>query len=132
MRIKALANHWEKQAKATLTSEEYSFRLPLEDAAKIAALAEMYPKRTKNEILGELVSAALEELETNFPYIQGSRVTEHDEMGDPIYEDIGPTPRFLDLCKKYHSVIDRAGVGNYSDFPGRLDGIQLRSAGLWG
>ncbi|TNC81330.1 MAG: type 1 pili tip component [Oleiphilus sp.] len=107
MRIKALANHWEKQAKATLTSEEYSFRLPLEDAAKIAALAEMYPKRTKNEILGELVSAALEELETNFPYIQGSRVTEHDEMGDPIYEDIGPTPRFLDLCKKYHSVIKK-------------------------
>lgn len=105
MKIKALAQHWEKQAKATLTTEEYAFRLPVEDAAKIAALAEMYPKRTKNEILGELVSAALEELEVSFPYVQGSHVTEHDEMGDPLYEDVGPTPRFLDLSKKYRTLI---------------------------
>jgi len=105
MKIKALASHWEKQAKATLTTEEYSFRLPVEDAAKIAALAEMYPKRTKNEILGELISSALEELETNLPYIQGKQILEHDEMGDPIFEDVGPTPRFLNLSKKYRLLI---------------------------
>jgi len=105
MKIKSLAEHWEKQAKATMTSETYSFQLPIEDAAKIAALAEMYPKRSKNEILGELISAALEELETGFPYIQGKKVLAHDEMGDPIYEDVGPTPRFLDLSKKYHALI---------------------------
>jgi len=107
MKIKALARYWEKQAKATMTTDEYSFRLPIEDAAKIAALAEMYPKRTKNEILGELLSSALDELETSFPYVAGTTVVEKDEMGDPLYEDVGPTPRFLDLSKKYRSIMKR-------------------------
>lgn len=108
MKIKALAQYWEKQAKATLTTDEYSFRLPIEDAAKISALAEMYPKRTKNEILGELLSAALDELETSFPYVAGTKEIARDEMGDPMYEDIGPMPRFLDLSKKFRSIIKHA------------------------
>jgi predicted DNA-binding protein len=105
MKIKALAECWEQQAKATLTSDEYSLRLPLEDAAKITALAEMYPKRTKSEIIGELLSAALDELETSFPYVAGKKVITKDEMGDPIFEDIGPMPKFLDLSKKHSSVM---------------------------
>lgn len=105
MKIKALAECWEQQAKATLTSDEYSLRLPVEDAAKIIALAEMYPKRTKSEIIGELLSAALDELETSFPYVAGKKVITKDEMGDPIFEDIGSTPTFLDLSKKHYSVM---------------------------
>lgn len=105
MKIKALAQCWEQQAKATLTTDEYSLRLPVEDAAKITALAEMYPKRTKNEIIGELLSAALDELETSFPYIAGKKVISKDEMGDPVFEDVGPMPRFLGLSKKYSSVM---------------------------
>jgi len=105
MKIKALAECWEQQAKATFTSDEYSLRLPVEDAAKITALAEMYPKRTKSEIIGELLSAALDELETGFPYIEGKKVITKDEMGDPIFEDIGPMPKFLDLSKKHASVM---------------------------
>ncbi len=107
MKIKALAEYWEKQAKGSLTNEEYSFRLPVDDAAKIAALAEMYPKRTKGEIISELLSAALEELETSFPYKAGNHVVETDEMGDPLYEDIGPTPKFLDLSKKYRATLKK-------------------------
>ncbi|MDX1451567.1 MAG: type 1 pili tip component [Oleiphilaceae bacterium] len=107
MKIKALAEHWEKQAKATLTTEEYAVRLPIEDAAKIAALAEMYPKRSKTEIITELLSAALEEMETSMPYVAGKKVIETDEMGDPLYEDVGPTPKFLDLCKKYTSLLKK-------------------------
>lgn len=105
MKIKALTECWEQQAKATLTSDEYSFRLPLEDAAKITALAEMYPKRTKNEIIGELLSAALDELETSFPYVAGKKVATKDEMGDPVFEDVGPMPKFMSLSKKYCSVM---------------------------
>ncbi len=101
MKIKELTRYWEKQAKATMTEDEYSFRLPIEDAAKIEALAEMYPKRTQSEILGELLSSALEELETALPYVAGHKVVARDEMGDPMYEDLGPTPTFLDLSQTY-------------------------------
>ena len=109
MKIKALAECWEQQAKATFTSEDYTFRLPLDDAAKINALAEMYPKRTKSEIIGELLSAALDELETSFPYIAGNKIISKDEMGDPMYEDIGPTPKFMELSKKYLSNFKQQG-----------------------
>jgi hypothetical protein len=109
MKIKSLAECWEKQAKATLTSEEFSLRLPLEDAAKINALTEMYPKRSRSEILGELISAALEELETAMPYVSGDKVIAHDEMGDPLYEDVGPTPVFMTLSKKHLSLLKQQG-----------------------
>lgn len=105
MKIKTLAASWEKQAKAILTAEEYAFRLPLEDAAKINALAEMYPKRSRSEILGELLSAALEELETSMPYISGEKVITYDEMGDAIYEDVGPTPKFINLSQKHLNLL---------------------------
>lgn len=109
MKIKSLAACWEKQAKATLTAEEFALRLPLEDAAKINALAEMYPKRNRSEILGELISAALEELETSMPYVLGDKVIAHDEMGDPLYEDVGPTPVFMNLSKKHLAILKQQG-----------------------
>jgi hypothetical protein len=105
MKVSTLAKVWEKTAKARLTSKEYTLHLPLEDAARIAALAEMYPKRTDKEILSELLSAALDELEASLPYISGSKVIALDEQGDPLYEDIGPTPRLIDLSKKYMALL---------------------------
>ncbi|MNG18048.1 hypothetical protein D3C84_1020770 [compost metagenome] len=61
----------------------------------------MYPKRHPEELLGELIGAALEELEKSFPYVKGSTVVATDEEGDPLYEDVGPTPRFLALSRRH-------------------------------
>ena len=105
MKITALVQDWEKNAKARLTQKEYKLRLQLEDAARIAALTEMYPLRSQEDIIGELISAALDELETSLPYVAGPRIVAQDEMGDPLYEDIGPTPRFIDLSKKYMTAL---------------------------
>lgn len=101
MKIRELARHWEQNAKGRLTKTAYSIHLDVEAAARLAALQEMYPKHHPEELLGELIGAALEELETSFPYVRGSRVIATDEEGDPMYEDIGPTPRFLALSRRY-------------------------------
>ncbi|MBM7059895.1 pilin assembly protein [Pseudomonas sp. UL073] len=101
MKIRELIGHWEQNAKGRLTRSSYQVHLDLESAARLAALSEMYPKRNVDELLSELVSSALEELETSLPYVKGSQVVATDEMGDPLYEDIGPTPRFLALSRKY-------------------------------
>src|SRR5262245_9045497 len=101
MKIRELVRHWEQNAKGRLTRSEYSIHLDLESAARLAALSEMYPKRSVEELIGELVGAALEELEASFPYVKGSQVVSTDEQGDPLYEDIGPTPRFLALSRRY-------------------------------
>ncbi len=101
MKIRDLVNNWEKNAKGRLSATPYQVHLDVEAAARLAALAEMYPKRSPEELLGELIGAALEELEASMPYVQGSQVVATDEQGDPLYEDIGPTPRFLSLARKY-------------------------------
>lgn len=105
MTLRELVKNWEKTSNAPLTEKEYSVRLTLKDAAKIAALAEMYPSRTVEQILTELVGAALNELEHTLPYIQGERISSLDERGDPIYEDVGPTSRFAELTRKHLSKI---------------------------
>jgi len=33
--------------------------------------------------------------------VPGPQVIATDEQGDPIYEDIGPTPRFLELSRQH-------------------------------
>lgn len=112
MKIRELAHHWEQNAKGRLTRSEYNVHLDLESAARLAALSEMYPKRSVEELIGELVGAALEELEASFPYVKGSQVVATDEQGDPLYEDIGPTPRFLALSRRYLQQLQRDGTSH--------------------
>lgn len=86
---------------------EFTVRLPLHDAARLLALAEMYPGRTETQLIGELLSAAIDELEAAFPYVQGSAVVAEDDHGDPIYEDAGLTPRFIALTRKHLRTLER-------------------------
>lgn len=109
MKIRELAKHWEQNAKGRLTKTGYAIHLDVESAARLAAISEMYPKRLPEELLGELIGAALEELETSFPYVKGNHVVATDEEGDPLYEDVGPTPRFLALSRRYlHDLTEQA------------------------
>lgn len=101
MKIRELIPHWERNGKGRLSPTSYQIRLELEAAARLAALQEMYPKHHIEELLGELIGAALEELESSLPYVKGSKVVALDEQGDPIHEDIGLTPRFLALSRQH-------------------------------
>lgn len=101
MKISELVSEWEKSATGRMSSKRYSIPLDIESAARLAALVEMYPKRSTEELLGELVGAALEAIESSLPYVRGSQVIATDEQGDPVYEDVGPTPRFLALSRKH-------------------------------
>lgn len=103
MTLRDLIKNWETTSSTPHTDEQYSVHLPKNDAAKIAALTEMYPGRTKEQIITELLGAALNELEHTLPYIEGDKVTAVDELGDPIYEDVGPTSKFATLTRKHLS-----------------------------
>ncbi|MBF8675382.1 pilin assembly protein [Pseudomonas fulva] len=109
MKIRELARHWEQNAAGTLSRTEHVLHLDLESEARLAALIDMYPKRTAEELLGELVGAGLEELEASFPYVQGRQVIATDEEGDPLYEDVGPTPRFLALSRQHLHALNGTG-----------------------
>lgn len=104
MKVQELVKLWEEIGAAELAEGEYTLRLPIEQAAKLAALKEMYPLRSTEELIGDLLSAAIIDLESSFPYISGNKVVSTDEEGHPLYEDVGPTPRYLSLTRKHLSL----------------------------
>ena len=67
MKISELPQHWETEKQTKERSHEYNLRLPLEDAARIAALAELYPDRNEADILNDMVEAALDDLVSQGP-----------------------------------------------------------------
>jgi hypothetical protein len=97
MRIAELIQRWEKGESARTSVCAYSVHLPLRDAARIEALRLMYPERSESQLMADLIRAALDELEVAMPYIPGQRIIAEDDYGDPIYEDLGPTPQFYSL-----------------------------------
>jgi hypothetical protein len=99
--FKELLQSWRDSAAAPRTARTYAVRLPVADAARLAALAQMFPGRTPEQLITELLGAALNEVEGVMPYVPGERVIATDEQGDPLYEDVGPTPRFMELARAH-------------------------------
>ena len=84
-------------------------RLPLEDAARLHALAELFPGQAIEEIVTDLLGASLDEIAAAIPYERGPKVISRDDQGDPVYEDVGLTPRFVELTRKYKKSLETAG-----------------------
>lgn len=83
--------------------------LEYHDAARLQALVEMYPGCDLSSVIADLLHTALDEVEEALPYVNGSRQISEDEFGDPLYEDIGPTPRFLALTRKHLRALETSG-----------------------
>ena len=43
------------------------------------------------------------------PYKPGKKVISQDEQGDPLYEDVGLSPRYMDLTRKYKKKLAGSG-----------------------
>ena len=109
MKFKALLDDWQKKTGPARTTTEYAVRLPVDDAARIQALVDMFPGQSRESIITDLLAAALQELAASMPYVAGKKVISQDEQGDPVYEDVGLTPRFMELTRKYKKKLAGAG-----------------------
>ena len=108
MKFKALLEHWKKQGKPQLTAREYAVRLPLDDAARLHALAELFPGQELEEIVTDLLHTALDEVAASMPYEPGPKVISNDDQGDPVYEDAGLTPRFIEISRRHRKSLAAA------------------------
>mgnify|MGYP001126213039 CR=1 FL=1 len=106
MRFKALLEAWRHDGTGPRTAAEYAVRLPVEDAARLQALTEMFPGRTREQIITDLLGAALQEMAAAMPYVPGKKVISTDEQGDPVYEDAGLTPRFAELARAHRKKLE--------------------------
>ncbi len=84
-----------------LTAEEYAVRLPLDDASRLHALSALFPAHGVEAIITDLLHTALDEIAAAMPYERGAKVISRDDQGDPLYEDIGLTPRFVELTRQF-------------------------------
>ncbi len=101
MKVRDLMSSWESASHKHHAEERYQLKLPVKDAARLEAITGLYPGLNKNEVLSQLVAAALDEVERQMPYKPGNKVVAEDELGDPLYEDVGLTPRYLELRHRY-------------------------------
>ena len=108
MKFKPLLDRWKKAAAPLKSAKEYAVRLPLDDAAKLQALAELFPGYSIEDIVTDLLGAGLDEIAAAMPYVKGSKIISSDDHGDPVYEDIGLTPRFIELTRKYKKNLEMA------------------------
>ena len=109
MRAADLHKVWSGPDNSRLTTKQYSFRLPVHVAANLAALCDLYPNKTKTELVGDLLAAALSEVIRHLPYERGSRigpVPDHPEWGDG-FEMKGLAAEFRQRANKHHKELER-------------------------
>lgn len=88
-----LLTEWEQRSADQADLISTNICIHESDHIKLLALSKLY-QLPPSELAGSLLQQALETLEAEMPYIPGNKVIRVEE-GDEIYEDIGPTPRYL-------------------------------------
>jgi hypothetical protein len=102
---------WSAPDNSRLTAKQYSFRLPVHVAAQLAALGELFPTKTKTDLVGDLLTAALKEVEANLPVGDGDSFEMPD--GTTVQEGQGLRRRFWDLANAHYQALERE-LGNES------------------
>lgn len=124
MKSELLHDLWSSPDNSRLVSKQFSFRLPVHIAAKINALGEMYPQKNRTQIVADLLSTALDELEKKLPYTiseaEEDIQKEHDEYNyhhgypqEQLYEIFGARARFRVLSNKFYIEYEKE-LGNES------------------
>lgn len=123
MKAADLVTVWSAPDNSRLTAKQYSFRLPVHVAAKLAALEDLYPTRSRTQLVGDLLAAAIAEVERKLPTYAGRQVDRDPDTGEDMFDAEGPGKIFRDLANKYYAEIER-DQGNENPSP-------LYSGGFW-
>lgn len=123
MKASQLHDLWDSPDNSRLTTKQFSFRLPVHIAAKIAALCEMYPQKTRTHIVADLLTSALDELEKNLPEALGSPLDESSQQNlaenaaidgehyEVVYYLGGTRARFRNIANRHYTELEKE-LGN--------------------
>ncbi len=106
MTFKTLLDDWSNAIEPETTADAYAVKLRIDDAARIRALADLFPGIDHERVITDLLARALDEVEAAIPYEAGDEVIREDEFGDPVYVDAGLTPRFRELVQSYKAQLE--------------------------
>lgn len=110
MKASDLVDSWTTRDNKRLTSKQFSIRLPVHIAARISALCDMFPGKTRTDIMADLLDSALEELEKNLGHHYSEDHFEEID-GTVFYPDIGRYGDYAQLTNKYFRELEKE-LGN--------------------
>ncbi|KEA63212.1 hypothetical protein ADIMK_2736 [Marinobacterium lacunae] len=96
--INSLLSELESRSRRVASEREVTLKIDNEDLIRLKALAEVYGLSI-DEVSACLLHQVLVEVEEKMPYRAGSRIIRVED-DDPVYEDIGPTPRYLEAKRR--------------------------------
>ena len=100
------------QDDAHLTAKRHSFRLPVHVAAKLAALEQLDPTRSRMQLVGDLLSAAISEVERNLDSFPGAFSGEMDpETDEEMFYETGPLADYRRIANQYFQDLEKE-LGN--------------------
>ena len=110
MDTKDLLKTWTGPDNSRLMRNQTSMRLSIHVAARISALCEIFPQRTKTQIINDLLSTALDELAA------GLKTTHPWEQSEESLENL-PTQksRYDELVEKYLQEIEAGNSDETSE-----------------
>ena len=123
MKTAHLHDMWSGPDNFRLTSKQFSFRLPVHLAAKIAALGELYPQKNRTQIVADLLTAAIDDLEKNLPQGMGMPLDEREQFEEDrlahylgedkekLYSLGGARGRFRDAANEHYIALEKE-LGN--------------------
>jgi len=99
MKASELRKTWKTKDNTRVVKKQISIRLPTHVTAKIQALCDMHPAKTKTDIIVDLISAALDEVYDSFAFSWGNEFEDH--QGVTFVTDNGERKTFIDLANKH-------------------------------
>jgi hypothetical protein len=103
MKTNDLVTIWGAPEPPRLTPKQVSIRVPILVSAKISALLDLFPRKTKTDIIGDLLTSALEKLDHELPMTMDPS-DEHESWpqdGDRCFGYYGMRKDYFELVKKY-------------------------------
>ncbi len=101
-KISALLEQLEQHSLRRAHQQTVTLPIDREDMVRLQALADVYDMDIA-ELAPILLHSILSDIEAHMPYQPGSKVIRIED-DEPIYEDIGPTPRYLEAKRKHEKV----------------------------
>ena len=102
-----LASVWSRPDHSVLMPKQISIRLPALVAAKLAAICEMFPGRSRSEIINDLIATALGDFKSGLEWAGVGAPTDRID-GEDLYQDYeGTGPTFAQFCVKHTALIEK-------------------------
>ncbi|GGO83015.1 hypothetical protein GCM10011348_25750 [Marinobacterium nitratireducens] len=96
--VSELLDALESKARLQESLTDLNVTISKEDLVRLEALACAFGL-SREDVCSSLLHSILMEVEAKMPYRPGPKVIRIED-GDPIYEDVGPMPRYLEAKRR--------------------------------